>query len=234
MSNLPTHLAIVPDGNRRWAKLRGLPSAAGHQAGAEMAEKVFDEAYKQGIKYLSFWAGSVSNLTNRSTLEIAFLNRLYERFFKKLLKSKELHERKARVRVLGSWKTVCPKSLQEVISELENASKDYSDCHLTILLAYNGTDEMVAAVNSIMASAANAPITAETLKNHLATKDLPPVDLVIRTGVEDDPHNSAGFMMWDTAEAQLYFSPVKWPDFSPVELNKVLANYAERERRLGK
>lgn len=231
---LPKHIALIPDGNRRWAKGRGLPSYAGHQAGAEMAEKIFDTAYAMGLEYVTFWGASISNVTKRDPLEVKFLYELFERYFKKLLKSKVLQERQARVRMLGFWEKYFPKSLQNVMRELEEATKHFDKRHLTFLLAYNGTDEMLAAINTLaQESDHTAPIDAAKLKTALFTHDLPPVDLVIRTGLDNDPHNSAGFMMWDTAEAQWYFTDIPWPAFNPAELQKALDNYAARERRLG-
>ena len=230
---LPKHIALIPDGNRRWAKAKGLPSFVGHQAGAEMAEKVLDHAYKIGIKYVTFWAGSISNLTKRSTLEVMFLFELYEKFFNKLLNSKILTERQARVKIFGAWDKICPTSLRAVIKKLEDTSAAYNDRHLTFLLAYNGTDEILKTADSLIKSGIRPPITPEIFKQHLFTKDLPPVDLLIRTGIENDPHNSTGFMMWDTAEAQIYYTNKQWPDFTPEEFDKALADYSARERRLG-
>lgn len=231
---IPNHIAIIPDGNRRWAKNRGLPSFVGHHTGAKTAQKIFDAAYEKGVSHLSFWCASVDNITKRSPDEINFLFKLFEEFFTKLLSSGELEKRHVRVRVLGFWQKYAPPSLQTVITKLEETTKTYTDRHLTFLLAYNGTDEVLHAVNRLLTEGPGTPIGPEEFKKHLLTHDLPPVDLVIRTASGEDTHNSNGFMMWDTANAQLYFSELLWPDFSPAELGRAIEIFAKAERRLGK
>lgn len=229
---LPNHIAIIPDGNRRWAKKRLLPAFMGHQAGAETTEKVFQAALDAGVKHLTFWGASIANVTKRDPSEVAFLYKLFEQYFKKLTDSKTLKDSRIRVRVLGFWVRYFPASLKAVIKKLEESTADYSDRHLTFLLAYNGTDEMIEAIQKLRKED-DAEVGPEAIKKHLFTKDLPPVDLVIRTGCGSDPHNSAGFMMWDTAESQLYFTDLAWPDFGANELKKALDDYNQRERRLG-
>lgn len=233
MSNLPTHIAIIPDGNRRWAKKHLLPAFMGHREGAKTAEKVFEAALEAGVTYLSFWGASISNITKRSAEEVSFLSNLFEEQFKRLLTDPVLEKYKVRVRVLGTWRQHFSAALVAIIEEIEAKTAAWSGRHLTFLLAYNGTEEMINAVQKIVASG-QKEIGENTIKQHLYTRELPPVDLVIRTGEENGAHNSAGFMMWDTAESQLYFTALNWPDFSPEELKKALADYAQRERRMGK
>jgi len=228
---LPNHIAIIPDGNRRWAKKKNLPSFFGHREGAKTTEKILTTAIKLGIPCLTFWGASINNVTKRESREINFLFKLFTAYFKKIAKAKLIHQNQVKIQVLGLWPKYFPKDCQEAIRGAITATKDYSKHRLTILLAYNGTEEMVAIIKKIIKNPP-AEITDEIIKSNLYTKDLPPVDLVIRTG--DEPHLSAGFMMWDIADAQLYFSKNMWPDFSEKEFLQTIENFNKTERRLGK
>ena len=154
-----------------------------------------------------------------------------------------MHKHKVHINAFGEWDTYFPPETKAALKTALSATKDYKNFQLTFLLAYNGTNEMVRAVQGIVADTVGIgrdlslqngkpKITPETIKQHLYTKDLPPVDLIIRTG--NDPHLSTGFMMWDAAEAQLMFSPKMWPDFNENELEKALKAYGAAERRQGR
>jgi undecaprenyl diphosphate synthase len=227
---MPNHVAIIPDGNRRWARKRHLPSVAGHSEGAKNMERILRAALNLKIPYITFWGCSVSNLTERSRGEVNFLMKVFETYFRKLAGSKELGENRVRVRVLGRWEELLSTGAKEAARELVANTKNYDRYNLTLLMAYDGRDEMVRAVKELC-EMGKTP-TAKGLKKRLWTRDLPPVDLVIRTGGE--PHWSAGFMMWDVADAQLYFTETLWPAFSGAEFRKAILEYASRERRLGK
>lgn len=232
-NNIPLHIAIIPDGNRRWAQLRGLAPWEGHEAGAKNLEKILEVAHNWGIKYLSFWGSSLDNLNKRPLAEKKALLDIYKRYFKKLIDSKRVHREKIKINVIGRWEEEFPNSLKKIVYECLEKTKDYQGSFINFLLAYSGDDEMVLAVQRIIKSNKNsAGITEKTIKANLMTKDLPPVDLLVRTGGE--PHLSAGFMMWDIANAQLYFSPVKWPDFGKEEFDKAIEEYKRRGRRFGK
>lgn len=230
IEHLPRHLVIIPDGNRRWATLRGLAPWRGHEAGAENTERLIREARRLGVKEISFWGSSLENLAKRPLAESKALLRIYETYFKKLLGSKDIHTDEARIRFIGRWEEQFPASLKKVLHECLDATKNYSKYFLNFFLAYSGDDEMLNAVKTL--SQAKGEITRETLKNALMTKDMPPVDLLIRTG--GDPHLSAGFMMWDMANTQLHFSDKLYPDFDEKSLQIALFDYSERERRFGK
>jgi len=235
--NLPQHIAIIPDANRRWAKKKGLAPWRGHLAGAKAGVENTEAALELGIKCLSIWGGSWSNLTKRSDLEIKALFKLYESYFKKLLKRKEIHEHQVKVSVIGRWQELLPKSGIKAAKELMKVTQDYNGRLLNFFIGYNGTDEMISAIKSIVKEARNnkdLKVTPKLLKNHLWTGDLPPVDLLIRTGSNNDPHNSVGFMMWQTANVQYYFTNVMYPDFNKNEFIKAVKEYQRRERRLGK
>ena len=132
---------------------------------------------------------------------------------------------------MGSWEKMFPQDVKEVLYRVKEKTKNYGRYFLTFLLAYDGRNEMLKALEKISKDNPVTEITPEILKNNLLTKNLPPVDLVVRTGGE--PHWSAGFMMWDVADSQLYFTPMLWPDFNKKELDTALANYAATTRRLG-
>jgi len=235
--NLPNHVAIVPDGNRRWAKQRGLALWRGHLAGAKKTEEQIQTAFDLGLKCLSLWGGSWSNLTKRPKLEIKALFKIYENHFKKLIRNKKIYNNQVKVSIIGRWQEILPKTGVKVAKELIKATENHNKRKLNFFIAYNGTHEMIEAIKSITKEARankNLKITSELLKEHLWTCDLPPVDLLIRTGSHNDPHNSAGFMMWLTTNSQLYFPKGLYPDFGKEEFIKAIKNFVKRQRRFGK
>ena len=232
-NNIPIHIALIPDGNRRWARSRGLVPWEGHEEGAKNLEKIVRRAFDLGIKYLSFWGSSVDNLTKRPLQERRALLKIFERYFTRLIESDDIHKNQARINVIGRWEEQFPNSLKKIIRKCVDRTKNYRKCFLNFFLAYNGDDEMLEAVKKISEKYNSAKdITAETIKNNLMTKDLPPVDFLIRTGGE--PHLSVGFMMWDIANAQLYFSEKLYPDFKEDDFEEAIREFQRRERRLGK
>lgn len=231
--SVPRHVAIIPDGNRRWAREHGLGIFKGHRRGVEAFEEVARHAAERKIKHLSLWGLSLDNLVKRSEGEIIWLFRIFKREFGKLAKSKEIHERQTRIRVFGRWREKFPEAARQAVEEAEEATEHYDQYFLNFFLAYNGTDEMVRAAQEMVDQARGGQlrVTPELVKEHLFTRELPPVDLVIRTAGE--PHLSAGFMMWDVADAQLYFTDKYWPDFDAGEFDRALADFAGRARRFG-
>lgn len=233
-STLPLHVAIIPDGNRRWATARGLKPWEGHEAGAQNTEKLVRKARALGIRHLSFWGSSLENLKKRPLPETQALLRIYETYFTKLQNSPDIHEDQARINFIGHWEEQFPSSLKRVLHKCVETTRDYTQYFLNFFLAYSGDDEMLQAIRSLAAKFGDriAEITPETVKAHLMTRNLPPVDFLIRTGGE--PHLSAGFMMWDVANSQLYFSEKHYPDFDEVEFERAIEDYQERVRRFGK
>ena len=205
IKNIPNHVALIPDGNRRWARKQGLQPWIGHRVGVKAFEKVLEKALELKITHITFWGGSWDNLTKRPKIEVNFLFKVYADQFKRLAKDKRTHQNKVKIDVLGRWKEILPKETQEAIEEAKEITKDYNKYFLTFLIAYDGRDEMINCIQKIVESSKNKAIKIndKAIKENLWTKDLPPVDLVIRTGCEDDPHLSAGFMMWDTSYSQI-------------------------------
>jgi undecaprenyl diphosphate synthase len=232
--NIPNHVAIIPDGNRRWAEKKGLKPWDGHEEGAKNLEKVLLSLLDLGVKHVTFWGSSMDNLQKRPWREKRALLDIYRRYFFKLLDSKDIHGNEVKVNVIGHWEEQFPVALKNIIHKCIRKTEKYKKHFLNFLLAYSGDDEMVEATNSLLAKCKGKVkrITAKMIKDHMMTKDLPPVDLLVRTGGE--PHNSAGFMMWDTANAQLYFSEVLWPDFDEKKMREAVLDYAKRGRRFGK
>jgi undecaprenyl diphosphate synthase len=231
--SLPVHIAIIPDGNRRWAKEQGLEPWLGHEAGAEKLEQLARYAFDNGIYCLSFWGSSLENLQKRPLLEKQALLRIYEEYFTKLIVNEDIHRNHVKINVIGRWEAQFPSSLKKIILEGIEKTSHYDEHELNFFLAYSGDDEMLDAIRKISASSLSADeITAEVVKKNLMTNNLPAVDLLIRTGGE--PHLSAGFMMWDIANSYLYFSKKYFPDFDEKELAEAVDEYANSEKRKGK
>lgn len=231
--NLPIHVAIIPDGNRRWASERNLEPWGGHEAGAKNTEELIKKAFDLRIKQLSIWGSSISNLKKRPLNERRALLNIYEKYFSKLASNEDIQKNEVRINVIGEWEKYFPESLKVVVRECIDKTKKYDKYLLNFFLAYSGDEEMIGAVKKIVEKYKSAEdITSEVIKENLMTKDLAPVDFLIRTG--GDPHLSAGFMMWDMANAQLYFSEKLFPDFNGLEFEKAIEEYQRRERRLGK
>ena len=232
--NLPQHIVLIPDGNRRWAKKRGLPPFFGHRQGVKTTEKILKAALDLKIPYFTFWGTSLDNVIKRSPQEVNFLFKIFEHWFKKMAKSKEVHKNFVKVNVLGRWNKLFPERVKKSIRQAIEKTKNYRNHQLTFLMAYSGIDEMTNAVKQIAnrkAQGKNLKIDEKLIKENLWTKDLPPVDLVIRTGGE--PHWSMGMMMWDVANTQLYFTETLLPDFSVEEFKKAIEQYSKTERRMG-
>lgn len=229
--NIPQHVAIILDGNGRWAKSRGMPRNYGHTMGAKNVEKICDIAGHMGIKYLTVYAFSTENW-GRPQGEVDELMKLLGSYMKTCLKTAKKNN--MRVRVLGDISRLSPK-LQEQIRELERVSSQYDGFYFQIALNYGSRDEMMRAVRR-MAADLNAGtitedrITEETFAGYLDTADLPDPDLLIRTSGEQRLSN---FLLWQLAYSEFYFTQVPWPDFDETELKKAVEAYNNRDRRYG-
>jgi tritrans,polycis-undecaprenyl-diphosphate synthase [geranylgeranyl-diphosphate specific] len=232
---IPKHIAIIPDGNRRWAKKHNLKPWDGHYEGAKRFEELVDEAFDLGVKSITFWGSSVDNLTKRPWREKKALLNIYEKYFKKLMADKRVFENKIKINILGKWQEQFPDRLVNLLKRGIERTKNHNKFNLNFLLAYNGDDDILTAVKKII----NKKYKAEDINNEIITENLmsnvvSPIDLVIRTGVEDDPHNSAGFLMWQTQNSQLYFTNLQFPEFTANKLKMAIEDFSQRERRLGK
>lgn len=233
--NIPQHVAIIPDGNRRWAESRGKDPWEGHRAGAEVLQSVLEEAFRLHIPYFTFWAASEDNLAKRSKAEVQFLAMLFEEYFRKLAKEPKIHEERVRIRVIGKWDALLPDTVGYAIRTAQDATVGYDQHHLTFLVGYSGDAEMREAIeklrNNTPTLTKSPPVTDRDIRMHLWTGLLPDVDLVIRTGGE--PHWSGGFMMWLTQNSEFSFTEKLWPDFTPEDFRAAVAEYQNRRRMRG-
>jgi undecaprenyl diphosphate synthase len=182
---------------------------------------------------VSFWGSSISNLEKRPLREKQELLKIYKKYFLKLIDSADIHDNEVRISVIGRWREQFPSELKKILEDGIKKTAHYGRNSLNFFLAYNGDDEMIEAVKTIAKNYKKGQkIVGDTIKKNLMTRDLPAVDLLIRTG--GDPHLSVGFMMWDIANAQLYFSEKYFPDFKEKQFQEAVEEYARRERRHGK
>ncbi len=232
-SNLPTHLVAIPDGNRRWARGKGLHPWEGHREGMKRFREVKSAVFAAGIPYFTFWGASYDNLTKRAKMEVKVLVSLFKKELEEELKKKDFVRDETRVRILGEWDEIIKdKKLKGLVDKLEHESAGFSKNNFTFLIGYDGRREMAEAIKKLQISKFKSQIDYDVVKSALWTGELPPVDFVIRTGGE--PHWSAGFMMWLTANSQFYFTEKCWPAFGEKELKVALRDYARRGRRFGK
>ena len=232
MLRVPQHVAVILDGNGRWAKSKGMPRAYGHIQGAKNVEKICDAADEMGIRYLTFYAFSTENW-NRPKAEVAALMKLFREYLKT---SVDLANRKnMRARVIGDV-TGLDGDMQEMIREVEESSRDNTGLNFTVAVNYGSRDEMRRAVRDIgrrVQSGELDPdeISEELISRSLDTADIPDPDLLIRTSGEQRLSN---YLLWQLAYAELYFTDVPWPAFTKEELKKAVEAYNRRERRFGK
>lgn len=234
VNEIPNHVAIIMDGNRRWAADRGFDSWKGHEEGSNTVEKIITEAVNLKIPYFSFWGSSLDNIIKRSPEEVSRLLEIFKNKFNEIAEDKKIHKDKIKISVLGKWKELLPTEVSGAMQKAIDNTKNYGRHFLNFLIAYSGVDEMESAIEKIAREAERNPgikITPELIKSRLFTKDLPSVDYLIRTG--GDSHLSTGFMMWDVADAQLYFSDKLWPDFTAEDFKAAIGEYGNRQRKFG-
>jgi undecaprenyl diphosphate synthase len=230
--NLPKHLAIIMDGNGRWAKQQGFLRAFGHENGTKSVKKTITTCAKLGIEYLTLYAFSTENW-NRPKLEVEALMRILINSLKKELVT--LQENNIRLNAIGNLDKL-PKSAQKELQDVIDKTKNNTRLTLTLALSYGSREELVNAVRIISDKVKNNIISIDTIDDliineHLYTQNLPDVDLLIRTSGE---HRISNFLLWQIAYAELYFTNVLWPDFKDQDLYEAIISYQKRERRFGK
>ena len=226
-SSIPRHVAIIMDGNGRWAEAHGLPRIEGHRSSRKAIKDAVITAAENNIEILSLFAFSTENW-KRPHQEIMQLFRIFTSIIKEELP--ELKERNVKVRYSGDISKF-PNYLKEVLIITENETKNNNGLLLNICLDYSGKNEILKAVKKILNSKINsADLDESTFENFLDTAGLPPVDLLIRTS---DEQRISNFMLWQIAYTELYFTDTLWPDFSKKEFIKALKEYQKRERRFG-
>lgn len=186
-----------------------------------------------GVKELSIWGSSLENLKKRPLEESRALLRIYETYFTQLLESDDIHADKVHVRFIGRFDDQFPESLKKILSRVVEATKEYDQSFLNFFLAYSGDDEMLSAIRSLIDSGVkSSQVNGDILREHLLAREVSPVDYLIRTG--DEPHLSAGFLMWHIQNSQLYFAKEYYPDFTPEVFERAIIDFSERDRRFGK
>ena len=227
---VPNHIAIILDGNGRWAKKRGMPRSFGHVKGCENLEDICEVAKELGVKYLTVYAFSTENW-KRSKEEVDGLMKLFRNYLKKCIKISQKNN--MRVKVIGDI-TAFDLDIQESIEKLEDFSKDFTDLHFQIALNYGSRDEITRAVNRMLedqkAGKLETPVSEDTISGYLDTAGIPDPDLMIRTSGELRLSN---YLLWQLAYSEFYFTDVPWPDFKKEELVKAIEKYTERDRRYG-
>jgi undecaprenyl diphosphate synthase len=223
-NNLPTHIAIIMDGNGRWAKKRGLPRNMGHRKGSETLMKAIKYANQKGIKYLTVYAFSSENW-NRPQSEVDYLMKLPFEFLNKF--DKNFGKENIKIKVIGRRDKLSMELINK-IKEIETKTINNTGLTFIIALNYGSQDELIDAINEI--SKQNITVTKESFNNYLYTKDIPDVDLMIRTSGE---YRLSNFLLWQLAYSELYFTDILWPDFNQKCFDEALVNYSKRERRFG-
>ena len=228
---IPAHVALILDGNGRWAKKRGLPRQLGHKKGCETLEQVVEDAARLGIRYLTVYGFSTENW-NRPDSEVAALMKLLESYLKNCIRT--ANKNNMRVRVIGELSRLS-ESFQKKIQELEEVSAANTGLNLTIAINYGSRDEMLRAMKHMFTDIKNGRIAEEEINEkifsgYLDTRELPDPDLLIRTSGEQRLSN---YLLWQLAYSEFYFTDVPWPDFHKKELELAVEAYNKRDRRFG-
>ena len=229
--NVPKHIAIILDGNGRWAKKKGMPRNYGHAQGSKNVERICEDAFKLGVKYLTVYAFSTENW-KRPQDEVDALMNLLRNYMKTCLKTAE--KNRMRVRVLGD-KTALDEDIKSRIEELEEATKHNDGLNFQIALNYGSRDEMVRAMKRMCMDCKDGKVEPGEIdealfESYLDTHDIPDPDLIIRTSGEQRLSN---YLLWQLAYSEFYFTDVLWPDFTKEELIKAIEYYNGRDRRFG-
>ena len=233
MTKIPMHVAIIMDGNRRWAKKQGLVAIAGHAYAVEhTVEQLIERAGELGIKYLTLWAFSTENW-GRDKDEVTGLMNLFRKAL--MTKVEKFIQKGARLKMIGDIGRFAP-DIQKGMREAEKKSEMNDKITVTFALNYGGRDEILRAVNAYKDSPRRmnykeSPLVAVELEKYLDTAGMPDPDLIIRTGGEQ---RTSGFLMWSGAYSELYFTDKLFPEFSPEEFDKAIEEYQKRQRRFGK
>lgn len=227
--NIPSHIAIIMDGNRRWARAKGLADIKGHEAGSEALEKLVDEAEKLGVTTVTVYALSTENIKERAKREVLGLFNLFRKGYHTRLK--KMMQKGVRVVFLGEMRGL-PGTIKKIIDQLRKTYIKNESIKLNIALNYGGKKELIEAIKDIVKTGVNIDKINETIvEKHLYTNGQPDPELVIRTGGRSRLSN---FLLWQTAYSEFYFTTKLWPDFDAKELKKAILWYQEQKRNFGK
>ncbi len=228
-NNIPSHIAIIMDGNRRWARTHGVPAIKGHEAGADILEKVMEEASKLGIKAVTVYALSTENIKERAKREVLGLFHLFRLGYHKKLK--RLMAKGVAVTILGEIEGL-PVTIRQLINQIRKTYIKNESIKLNIALNYGGKKELIEAIKGIVKNGIDInKINEEIVEKHLYTNGQPNPELVIRTGGR---FRLSNFLLWQTAYSEFYFTKTLWPDFDGQELKKAIVWYQNQKRNFGK
>ena len=229
MSNIPSHIAIIMDGNRRWARGKGLPDIKGHEQGSETLEEVVEEAEKLGVKTITVYALSTENLKERAKREVLGLFNLMRKGYH--TKLKKMMQKGVKVTILGEVHGL-PGTIKELVNQIKKTYIKNESIKLNIALNYGSKRELVKAIKDIVKKGIDVKrINEELIERHLYTNGQPDPELVIRTGGRSRLSN---FLLWQTAYSEFYFTTTLWPDFDGKELKKAVIWYQAQKRNFGK
>ncbi|MFQ6106343.1 MAG: polyprenyl diphosphate synthase [Thermoplasmata archaeon] len=230
---IPRHVAIIMDGNRRFARDLGMDPNQGHEKGRDKLEEVLQWCLDVGVKILTVYAFSTENL-KRSRKEVDHLMGLFAENFRKIGEDKRVHEHGIRIRVFGQ-RNLLPEEVQDAIAYAEDRTKDYSNYFYNIAVAYGGREEILSAIRSLAQDVKKGRLSIENINEHtfasrLYTADIPDPDLILRTSGEERISN---FLLWQLAYSELYFVDVYWPGFRKIDFLRAIRSYQMRQRRFG-
>lgn len=232
----PGHIALIVDGNRRWANKHSAPTSLGHKTGADKVEELLRWCLNLDVRTITIYAFSTENFQKRSKEEVEDILGLFNERLKRIVVDKDIHSEKVKIRAIGRL-YLLPEETQKLIKNAEEATKNYDNHYLNLAVAYGGRAEIIDAMRTIGAEIKEGKIQAEEInekivEEHLYTAHLPKSDpdLLIRTSGEE---RLSGFLLWQAAYSELYFMDVYWPDFRRIDLLRAVRTFQKRERRYG-
>ena len=230
---IPQHIAIIMDGNGRWAKKRLMPRNYGHAQGAKTLERIIEDAHDLGVKYLTVYAFSTENF-NRPEHEVEGLMNLFVTNFKRLVDHEKIHKNEVKVKVVGKTELI-PESVREAIKEAEDATAHYDKRLFNIAIGYDGRLEIIDSFKKIIQDVQDGKITIDDVDEDLVSQNLytgglADPNLIIRTSGEE---RLSGFLLWQSSYSELYFCETLWPELRKVDFIRAIRSYQERERRFG-
>lgn len=232
-SKIPTHIAVIMDGNRRFARQLGLEEGMGHIKGKDKLEDMLGWCLELGIKILTVYAFSTENI-KRDSEQVEKLMELFEDNFRKAAEDDRVHKHKVRIKAIGAL-DILPPEVRDAIEYAEEKTKDYSEYHFNIAVAYGGREELLQAIRKVARDVKDGVIGVEDIDqravaDRLYTSDLPDPDLILRTSGEERVSN---FLIWQLAYSELYFTDVYWPGFRKIDFLRAIRSYQKRQRRWG-
>lgn len=233
------HLAIIPDGNRRWAKAHSISQEARmYEEGGRKTAEIAEAAFDKGVTHLTLWGSSFANLASRPKALVGAIDKIYEQKFLELATHPIIFDKKVHIEVIGEWRDTLGAKTVAAAQKAIDATAKHAERFLYVLIGYDGKRERGAAVQQLLKDQPAIPSGVDEaealLKERSWTAHLPQVDLIIRTGAWQDPHNSASFLGFLTGESQFAFPEVLWPDFNATLLKKICDDFTGRERRHGR